>query len=138
MKVIICVLSILLITSCFQLDDYKNDFFNNEKRIINSRDSYTFLQRSLEASNSEINLSFSSLNGSDTLYSNYFNKGEVIDFTLFQELVSGEIKIVLISPDDKVIPMYPGYNRFVAQSTGVFTIKVLAYNATGSIKLTSD
>lgn len=133
MKVTFCILSILIITSCFQMDDYKNDFFNNQRKITNSEDSYTFLKRSLDVNNNEINLTFSSLSGSDTIFSKSYFKNDIIEFDLSQELQSGEIKVVIIAPNNDVKYLYPGSNRFIAQTSGTFTIKVLAYNASGYI-----
>lgn len=136
MKVIFYILSILLITSCFQMDDYKNDFFNNQRKITNTQDSYTFLQRSLDVNSNEINLTFSSLSGSDTIFSKSYFKDDIIEFDLSQDLQSGEVKVVIITPDNDVKYLYPGSNRFIAHITGIYTIKVLAYNASGNIHLT--
>lgn len=135
MKSLILILLIIPVLSCFQMGDYKSSFFNDNEKIVSEKDSYTYISRFVSEDDKNFETTFNSLSGVTTIFNSYLLEESKIRITLNKKIKSGEVKVVLIDPTNKVIDITTGDNQLCIKETGKYKIKILAFKATGSVKL---
>lgn len=135
MKSLIIVFTIIAVCSCFQMDDYKSNFFNDSEKITSEKDRYTYISRFVNKDDKSFEITFNSLSGSSTVFKSILNEGTSLKITLNKKIRSGELKLVIIDPLNKVFDISNGDNLFYLKEYGEYKIKILAFKATGNVKL---
>ena len=135
---ILVMLAIMNITGCSSVANYKNSIFDDESKIINQGDSYTYLTRLGKSIGNEAGIEFTSFSGTDTIYRIVSDGENAVVFSFESIVDKGDFKVVLITPDDEVINIVDGIkegSETILLKEGTSRIKLVGKKAKGEIKL---
>lgn len=88
------------------------------------------------SNDSSIEYSFSNLTGTETIVEFTLDNTRNITVSYLMDINNGEFKSVLISPDKSTTTLNPGVANYNCEVTGLYRIRVIAYNSTGRIAIT--
>lgn len=138
---IFIVLTIMIITSCSSVVNYQNSIFQDENKIVENVDSYTYRSRIGKSRGNKYDVKFASFSGMDTIYKIKSDGENDVVFAFESVIEDGEFKVVLITPDDEIINLVNGTkegNERIKIKEGVNRIKLVGKKAKGEIKLKID
>lgn len=119
--------------------DYQKSIYNDNSKIVNSADSYTFLTNTNDINGNTLTESFNKFTGMVTVYDLKTNEDSTIKVDFKTDISSGNFKIVLIDPNDNVTDILEksaSVNKEIELPSGKSRIKIVGYNAKGNINLT--
>lgn len=128
---------IILILGC-EGTSYQKSIYNDDDKIVKQGDSYTFGVRNGNTINNTANIKFSSFTGTDTLFTIDAKTNTTIKIDYDSKVSSGDFKIVIINPNDKIIKVIEGTQRGsvdVEILKGKNRIKIVGKGAKGTINL---
>lgn len=129
------IVSIIFISSCFQVEEYKYNFFSDEEDISTREDSFNYLSRNRMIKDNNIEYSFSNLTGTETIVEFTLENVTTISISYIKDLNRGELKTVLISPDNLTQTIKPGINILNCELPGKYRIRAISYDSTGRLAL---
>lgn len=119
--------------------DYQKSIYNDNSKIVNSGDSYTFLTNTNDINGNTLTESFNKFTGMVTVYDLKTDEDSTIRVDFKSDISSGDFKIVLIDPNDNVTDILEksdSLDQEIEISSGKSRIKIVGYNAKGNINLT--
>lgn len=128
--IFIISLSLIMLSSCGNINENKQSIYDDDGKIVRSGDSYNYVKKSENSTKYKVGMTFGTFNGMDTLW-RLESEGDA-SFTIEydSEIDKGKFKCVLISPDDEVI------NIFEQSEEGIKTYKLL--EGTSRIKIVGN
>lgn len=132
------ILIIITITGCNSVTNYQNSVFDDEDKIVEDKDSYTYKKRIGKTVENEIDLKFSSFTGIETINRIKVNEEKEIIFTFQSTIDDGDFKVVLITPEDEIINILEGTSEGTESITlkkGISKIKLVGKKAKGEVKI---
>lgn len=139
-KAIIFLSSILLtfsITGC-SISEYQKSIYKDDSKIASQADSYSFRNRVGSTSSGKSSVKFGTFYGMDTLWTIEATKETSISLDIDVRVDSGDFKVVLINPDNRVIVIAEGQKSGTQElklQMGKSRIKIVGSNAKGEAKL---
>jgi hypothetical protein len=139
-KILVPIISLMVVFTAGGCSgsEYQRSLYKDDSKIISQSDSYSFKNRLENASNGKVTIRFGSFYGMDTLFTIEASKEAVAPLELDSKVDSGDFKVVLISPDNKVEILAEGTKsakqEFKLQK-GKSRIKIVGNNAKGEVKL---
>lgn len=100
---IAAILLLLILSSCYSRETEKEDFYWDEKKIVDQRDSYSYWKRNEEKREGGLVLSYSNFTGKETILRFKAGDGNLILIKIDISLTRGKFKVCIIQPDMKVI-----------------------------------
>lgn len=129
---------IITITGCNSVTNYQNSVFDDEDKIVEDKDSYTYKKRIGKTVENEIDLKFSLFTGIETINRIKVNEEKEIIFTFQSTIDDGDFKVVLITPEDEIINILEGTSEGTESITlkkGTSKIKLVGKKAKGEVKI---
>lgn len=127
-----------IIVSCV-FNVWQKNIYNNNKKIAQQGDDYTYSRTSSENSNDKIDWNYSDFSGDDTVW--ILNSKEDCEITInyHSTVDNGKFKVVLANPKkEEVEDILEGTeegNKTIKLSKEEYRIKIVGKNAEGQIKL---
>lgn len=132
------ILLALIFAGC-GIDKDKKSIYDDDKRIAQEGDSYSFFQRSEEEKKeNHLKLHYSRFYGVQTLWAFESPKECEINLNYESQVDKGEFKVVLITPEDEVIKIAEQKSKGIFKVVvpkGKYSVKIVGNNAKGEILL---
>lgn len=138
---IILVLTAIVMTGCTSGSRYQKSVFNDDDKIINGEDSYTYKKRIGNMVKDRIDMKFGTFTGIDTVNKIKAEKDDDIVIKFESKIDKGDFKVVLITPDDKIINILEGTSegtKTIPIKKGLNRIRVVGKEAKGKVKIEID
>lgn len=130
--IFLVILAISIGTSCNHYQ--KKDIFDNNSRIVREGDSYSYKDRIGEIDSSSMDLDISGFYGCDTIWYIESNGDNSISLDYNVELIKGRLKLVIISPENKIIKSINKTGSYdINLIEGTSRVKIVGDNAKGTI-----
>lgn len=117
---------------------HEKNMYDNEQRIKEQGDSYSYLLRKLNNNNDEVELKFSEFTGTDTLYTMECDFDTSIKLNYNLELSKGRFKIVVIDPSGDIMNITESSGKDTKEiklKSGVYRIKLVGEKTSGLLKI---
>lgn len=138
---IILVLTAMAMTGCTSGSRYQKSVFNDDDKIINGEDSYTYKKRIGNMVKDKIDMKFGIFTGIETVNKIKAEKDGELLFTFQSKINEGDFKVVLITPDDEIINILEGTSegtKTIPIKKGVNRIRLVGREAKGKVKIEID
>ncbi|NLI61301.1 MAG: hypothetical protein GX375_07730 [Clostridiales bacterium] len=142
---ILLTLAIMIVSGCSSVTLYQNSIFDDEKKIAKDADSYLYVSRVgskiEEGKENENHVKFIGFTGMDTIYKINSQGENDLLFTFESTIEDGAFKVVLVSPDDKILNIVDDTkegNQTVKITEGVSRVKLVGKKAKGEISIKID
>jgi uncharacterized protein YceK len=125
----------VLMNGCSTVSEKQKSMYENNALIDEAGDSYSFINRTGQTTDSKMDIQFGNFYGSQTIWSiNAAKQGEIkIDFD--SNVNSGKFKGVLISEGGEITNIFEGTQKgsqmVVKVSEGKYRFKIVGNNANG-------
>ena len=142
-KLLACGLFLLFVitmTGCAAGED-KLNLFDDDTRIAQEGDSYTFVNRvGLDGSYSanQVNFKYGGFSGIQTIWMLDVNEDTAVTIDVNSRVESGEFKAVLVTPTKRVKTVISGDQQVLKSLSlipGKYAFKVAGHNANGQVKI---
>jgi len=136
LPLILGFLSLILSGCVIGLD--KEDIYDDNDKINNEGDSYSFHHQYMSIGKSHLDLEYSKFYGAATVWSLYSEKDSVIDIEFDSVVETGRFKLVIVDEDNNVIDVLENSikgNQQIKTSVGKYLIKIVGDNSKGEIKI---
>ncbi|MCR1898578.1 hypothetical protein NSA47_06175 [Irregularibacter muris] len=142
-----CILSILTIfilssiTGCSSITSYQQSIFDDDNKITKEEDSYTYKIREGKGAGNEIDITFTSFTGMDTVYKFMAEEEGEVTFHFESVVHKGDFKVVLITPEKEVINILSDTekgDKIIPLGEGESRMKLVGKKAKGTMKMTMD
>lgn len=138
---IIMIMMFLLTFMGCQQNDSKIKIYDDDALILETADTYTYSVRTESHANvaNQFGLNFRGFTGKETIFTLTVNQTKTIDIDYFSEISSGQFKVVVTTPEDKVYTILTGSDdndKSVTLVQGSYKIKLVGKTAFGSVSLT--
>jgi subtilisin-like proprotein convertase family protein len=120
------------------VSDYQKSLYKDDSKIASQADSYSFRNRLGSASSGKASVKFGTFFGMDTLLAIEASQESTASLEVDVKINSGDFKVVLISPDNKVTTIAEGTKSGLQElklQKGKSRIKIVGNNAKGEVKL---
>lgn len=143
-KLFACGLFLLLIvamTGCAVIGQDKLNLFDDESKIAQDGDSYTFVNRQgLDDSDAEnqVGVRYDGFTGDQTLWTLDVKEDTTAAFDIDSQIDRGEFKAVLVTPDQRVVIVASGNQqglKSLSLTQGRYAFKIVGRKAGGQIKI---
>lgn len=140
-KIILCIslLFFACVISVFAFDDGKNGIYNDNNKISEHSDNYTFENKiGARISSNNINIKYSGFSGMNTIWALDVKEDSEIVFNFDSIVDMGEFKVVLINTQRKIENILEGNeegNKTIKLGKGKYTVKIVGRKAAGKINL---
>lgn len=135
----ICLLILLDIIISFGFHIGQKNIYNNNDKIVEQGDSYTYRNRvGTHNSSDKIDLNYSGFSGDDTIWILNLHKDDEITFNYDSTVNSGDFKVVLINSQKQIENILEGTeqgNKTIKLTKGECRVKIVGRNAEGQVKL---
>ncbi len=133
------VLMMLVLTGCRYSDPYRIGFYDDNARIAQQGDSYSFTDRLGRTVANELDLTFTSFTGKQTIWLIPAGQDCVLELNVVNEITEGKFKVCLIDPNRQVSVISEGsqtgtIDLNIAKGENVLTI--IGSKASGTIDMT--
>lgn len=146
-KIILTIIGVLIMVSAIitlrnifnnnYAGTYQKSIYDDNSKIIAESDSYSYLDRIDESTDEKLKLKFI-LTGMESVYKIEAKEEEVININYDANISSGKFKVVLVTPEDKVITLLEGSgsdSKEVKINKGENRIKIVGSNTKGSVEI---
>lgn len=133
---VVFVFSLFFISKNF-IGNMQENIYDDKDKIVSSIDSYTYINRVGSSKNRETELSFK-LTGVETLWTIKSDINTNIDIDYSSNIDSGDLKLVMVSPEDNIIKIFEGSDNgtiSVPIIKGKNRIRIVGRDAKGSITI---
>ena len=135
----VLVMMILMLSGCRYSDPYKLSFYDDNARIAQQGDSYTFSDRLGRTVANELALSFAGFTGKQTIWLIPAGQDCVLKLDLNNEITGGKFKVCLVDPNRQVSVISEGsqtgtINLNILKGENVLTI--VGSRASGTVDMT--
>jgi len=137
----ICLMMLLYTLSGCTLDAGKVDIYNNNEKIAQDRDSYSYVGRNESGSKNEITVKYGKFSGSDTIWNIESEGQSEITIKYDSKVESGDFKGVLISPEKQVEDILVGTEtgeKTIKLTEGKYRFKFVGNKAKGKIEISIE
>lgn len=137
-KIIVLILLMSLVSGCSPLNSYQAGIYDDDAKIANQGDSYTFGNRLGSIKETGLHLEFGGFYGKQTVKEFQIETQRVIKLKITIKLAGGKFKVVLIDADNDVSILAEGeidgsYDVPVTQ--GRNAIVIVGKNASGEVSM---
>lgn len=137
---ILIFISIIITSSLIgcSADNEKNDIYDDNERIAQAGDSFSFYKRIGETSDKKADLKYSRFSGVQTIWAIETDGNSDINITYDSLVSSGKFKVVLVTPDKEVINIVEQSGKDTHNYVtikGRYSIKFVGLNANGNIQI---
>lgn len=139
MMVLIVALGILLIYSIPRLNGSKEYIYDNDARIIQPADSYSFSERMGRTIGNQLSVSFADFTGKQTIWMIAAGQDSVLELNMMNDIKKGKFKVCLIDPSRKVKIISEGSHSGIANlevRSGENVLVIVGSGAAGEIDMT--
>lgn len=135
----VLVLMLLVLSGCRYSDPYRLSFYDDNARIAQQGDSYTFSDRLGRTVANELSLTFTSFTGKQTIWVIPAGQDLSMELDLNNEITGGRFKVCLIDPNHQVSAISEGsqtgtINLNIPKGENVLTI--VGSRASGTVAMT--
>lgn len=139
-KILVLITSLIFVFSAggCSVSEYQRNLYKDDSKIISQSDSYNFKNRLGSNSNGKASIKFGTFYGMDTVFTIEASNEAVAMLEIDSKVDSGNFKVVLISPDNKVVILAEGTKSGAQElklQKGKSRIKIVGNNAKGEVKL---
>ena len=137
----LAILVAMAITSYNSVTNYQKGIFDDENKIAEEGDSYTYSIRQGKSAGNEANIKFTSFWGMDTVFEITSAGENDVVFNFESVIDNGDFKVVLITPDNEVVNILEGTKKVsetISLKDGTSRIKLVGRKARGEIKIKID
>ncbi|MHC1734727.1 MAG: hypothetical protein AB9921_03555 [Erysipelotrichaceae bacterium] len=135
-KIILLILLIGFVSGCSQLNSYQAGIYDDDAKIANQGDSYTFGNRLGSIKETSLHLEFSGFYGKQTVWTIEANENGIVRLDVEIALDSGKFKLCRVDADHRVDVIAEGEIDKVIQAEvtrGKNTFVIVGKNAKGEI-----
>ncbi|WP_062197064.1 hypothetical protein [Massilibacterium senegalense] len=122
------------VIGCSDITEKQKSIYNNDEKIIQQADSYTYTKRISTTRNNETKMRFQSFAGMETIYREKDAKSVIFEYDV--TIQKGDFKIVLVTPEKKVVTLVEGSEKgseTIKLKNGENKIKIVGKDAKGTI-----
>jgi hypothetical protein len=137
-KIIVLILLVGLVSGCSQLNSYQAGIYDDDAKIANQGDSYTFGNRLGSIKETSLHLEFSGFYGKQTVWTIEANENGIVWLDVEIALDSGKFKLCRVDADHRVDVIAEGEIDKVIQAEvtrGKNTFVIVGKNAKGEVEI---
>ncbi|WP_346961962.1 hypothetical protein [Clostridium sp.] len=138
---VMCLMLLLCTFSGCTLNTGKANIYNNNEKIAQDGDSYSYVGRNESGSKNEITVKYGKFSGSDTIWNIESEGQSEITIKYDSKVESGDFKGVLINPEKQVENILVGTEegeKTIKLTEGKYRFKFVGNKAKGEIKISID
>ncbi|WP_346917285.1 hypothetical protein [Clostridium sp.] len=138
---VMCLMLLLCTFSGCTLNTGKADVYNNNEKIAQDGDSYSYVGRNESGSKNEITVKYGKFSGSDTIWNIESEGQSEITIKYDSKVESGDFKGVLISPEKQVEDILVGTEtgeKTIKLTQGKYRFKFVGNKAKGKIEISIE
>jgi len=133
-----CLLLAAVMLGCAAGQD-KQKIFDDNEAIVQDGDSYTFVDRTGSTNSDEsVALAYTGFSGVQTIWTMEASTASEVEFEFDSTVDKGEFKVVLVTPDQKVVTLLTGTQQGATTQAlvqGKYDVKLVGRNADGKFTL---
>ncbi|SHE80315.1 hypothetical protein SAMN02745195_01155 [Thermoanaerobacter uzonensis DSM 18761] len=123
---------------CSNISSYQKEIYNDNAKIINQGDSYTFLNRVGDIKDNNLKIVYSGFYGMETIWEVESEGKGTVTIKFDSKVDKGKFKLVFITPENKVINVFEQSGKgekTIQTEKGKSRIKIVGNNAKGQIEI---
>lgn len=122
------------LVGCNAMEKKQNSIYDNDEKIIQQVDSYTYTKRISTTRNNVTKMRFQSFSGMETIYRKKHVESVVFEYDI--SIQDGDFKVVLVTPEKEVVTLVDGSEKgseIIELKNGENKIKIVGKAAKGTI-----
>lgn len=138
--IVVCLALVTGLLAACAPDSGKADIFEDDARIAEEGDTFSYAIRNAPTTaESQLNLTYTKFSGMETIWTLTAATESLAAFEYTSNVKSGDFKVVLIDPEDRVSVLVNGSmdgSQSFRLSPGEYRVKVVGRKTDGQIKFT--
>lgn len=135
---ILLILATILCTGCLKISSFQKSIYNDDSKISETGDSYSFVSISGNFINNELAIGFKGFSGKKTVWKLQAKENCTFDIDCNTGINSGKFKICIVDADKKVSTIAEGSKiekLTIDIKAGTNYLKIVGYEANGKLNL---
>ena len=136
--ILIILISMTIISRNKSGTRYQNSIFNDENKIIKEADSFSYGEKLGNVKGNKIDIKFNSFSGMDTICDIIADEESNVVFNFESIIEKGNFKVVVITPDDKIIDILNDTeegSETILLKQGISKLKFIGKKSNGETKI---
>ncbi|AIS52839.1 hypothetical protein TKV_c16850 [Thermoanaerobacter kivui] len=137
---IFLILSLIILTfcGCENINKYQKDIYDDDSKIVNVGDSYSFSKRIENNINNNLKIKYNGFYGMETIWDIKSEGNGAVIIRFDSQVDRGKFKLVFITPDNEVIKVFEQSEKgekIIETKKGKSRIKIVGNNAKGQVEI---